>query len=377
MEMILGLPPLDLFLKGTAAMRTYHLQHFNLWNDNYVQDTLAHRSHVNWCRSIRSSIEGLTLPGEVMCPRLNLTLNFEVSTDAIEQDSDSDAVTCYTDGSKQELGATGAGVHFPGGLCDDISIPLGHQSSVFQAEVLAITLAAERLLSIHSATPFSRVIIYSDSQAAIKATCSLRVKSTLVYQCICTLNSLAQLAGTRLQWTKAHVGTVGNETADWLAKQGSLAPCVGPEPMIPVSVSFCKREVESWIARTSRLNWLTLTSCRLTKELFPTPITWSASRKLLSLSRSKLRLVLQVLTGHGNFGAYLKLIGKRVEATCMKCNLGDETREHIVEDCPLYLRHRMGVLCEIQPNLHSIVKSCRFKQLADFLALSGRLADFD
>ena len=377
LEMILGLPALDLYLKGTAALGAYRLHYNNMWNDDYIRDTLAHRSHVNWCKDIKSSIRGLVLPGELVRPRLNLEINFETSTEAAEPDGDSDALTCYTDGSKLESGVTGAGVHFPGAVCGDISVPLGHHASVFQAEVLAIILAAERLISIHRVTPFDRVIIYSDSQAAIKATNSLKIKNALIDQCINTLNSLAELAVTNLQWTRAHVGTVGNETADWLAKQGALTPCIGPEPMIPVPVSYCRKEVDDWVEKNTLSNWLSISSCRLTKELFPAPVTQRVSRKLLDLSRSKLRLVLQVLTGHGNFGIHLKAIGKRDDATCRKCDLGEETREHIVEDCPLYLRHRMSVLCEIQPSLHSIVQSCKFNMLADFLMACGRLTDFD
>ena len=159
-----------------------------------------------------------------MCPRLNLKINFEIFSKAAEPDGDSDVLTCYTDDSKLESGVTGAGVHFPGAVCEDKSVPLGRHSSVVQAEMLTIFLAAERLISIHSVTPFDRVIIYSESQAAIKATNSLKIKSALIDQCINTLNSLAELVITKLQWTRAHVGTVGNETADRLAKEGALTP---------------------------------------------------------------------------------------------------------------------------------------------------------
>ena len=80
-----------------------------------------------------------------------------------------------------ESGEKGAGVHFPRGNDNDLVHYLGVHSSVFLAEVLAITLAAERLTStIPGETDVEGVTIYSDSQAAIKALASLRTRSKTV-----------------------------------------------------------------------------------------------------------------------------------------------------------------------------------------------------
>jgi ribonuclease HI len=377
LEMLLGLPRLDLFLRGEAAMGAYRLQRMELWNGSYIQDTLAHRSHVNWCKGALTNLEGARLPGDLICPWLNLKVDFVTCIDPAESDGDSDALTCFTDGSKKETGEAGVGVHFPGAVSADISGSLGRYSTVFQAEVLAIILAAERLINICGQSFTDRVIIYSDSQAAIKATAGLRVKSALVRQCVDTLNSLAALTNVRLQWTKAHVGTVGNETADWLAKQGTQSPCLGPEPIIPVSANYCKQEVKRWLEKVTHTEWVNLTTCRMTRLLFAAPIIRKGTAKLLTLARSKLRLVLQVITGHGNFGSHLKNTGRVADGTCKRCNLGEETREHIVEDCPCYMRSRMWELGDHRPDLLSIVQALKFGQLAEFLVASGRLEDYE
>ena len=46
LEMLLGLPPLHLFLKAEAILASYRLKCNGQWWGNKVKDTDAHRSHV-------------------------------------------------------------------------------------------------------------------------------------------------------------------------------------------------------------------------------------------------------------------------------------------------------------------------------------------
>ena len=204
LEMLLGMPLLTFFLKGIAVTGVYRLKHVGLWRDGYIQDTLAPQSHVNWCNGILRDLPVLAFPGDLSGPRLNLQVRFKTSTEASGHTEGGSTITCFTDGSKLESGRTGAGVHFPDGNADDLILHLGFHSSVFQAEILAITLAAECLTSIISRESVAEgVIIYSDSQAAIKAVTSLRTRSHTVNQCVNALNSLGHLTDVTLQWVKA------------------------------------------------------------------------------------------------------------------------------------------------------------------------------
>ena len=279
----------------------------------------------------------LAPPGDLGSPRLNLQARFRTSTDPCNPLEDEPTVACYTDGSKLESGRTGAGVHFPGGKINDLVIYLGYYSSVFQAEVLAITLAAERLANYVSQDhEVERVTIYSDSQAAIKAVSAIRTKSHMVEQCVDALNSLGTLTEVRVQWTRAHIGTIGNETADFLAKEGAMMRCAGPDPFLPVPYSACKMAVYRWISEDSKRKWSNLSSCKLTKELFPQPLNKRGCCRLLDLNRRKLRLTLQILTGHGNFGSHNKTIGKWADDTCDDVT-SDQRREITLwKNCLLY-----------------------------------------
>ena len=64
-----------------------------------------------------------------------------------------------------------------------------------------------------------RILIFSDSQAALKALSGLKVISRLVEECQEGLSVLAILNKVTLVWVPGHRGILGNEVADKLAGQ--------------------------------------------------------------------------------------------------------------------------------------------------------------
>ena len=69
------------------------------------------------------------------------------------------------------------------------------------------------------------IYISSDSQAALRAVASPRVKQLLVGNCIDNLNMLSQNNQVQLMWVPGHSDIEGNEQADILAKM-VLTQCV-------------------------------------------------------------------------------------------------------------------------------------------------------
>jgi ribonuclease HI len=83
------------------------------------------------------------------------------------------------------------------------AIPLGIFPSVFQAEVVPILLAAEKLLEF---ADHGKIVIHSDSQAALQVLNNPVVTSQTVLAAMLNLDTFAKKQVISLWWVKAHVG---------------------------------------------------------------------------------------------------------------------------------------------------------------------------
>ena len=88
-----------------------------------------------------------------------------------------------------------------------------------------------------------RILIFYDSQAAIKALSSPKVTSGLVTECLDALSVLASLNEVTLVWVPGHCGITGNEEADKLARQASATPLFGPEPALEIPRCSAKEAI--------------------------------------------------------------------------------------------------------------------------------------
>ena len=160
----------------------------------------------------------------------------------------------YTDGSRID-GQCGAGFSiykYKTNIASNCA-NLPTTSTVFQAEIIGIKLACEELIKIQEERNVKYVKIFSDSQAAVAALDSNEITSQAVKDARTALNKLAGTTKhTVLVWIKAHVGHVGNEAADQLAKQGTVS-----EKSIKIGIPHCemKRLVEDLIRKKWDSEW--------------------------------------------------------------------------------------------------------------------------
>jgi hypothetical protein len=58
-----------------------------------------------------------------------------------------------------------------------------------------------------------------------------------------------------VMWVPGHECIAGNETADHLAKTGSVHPFTGPEPACGLSFKVAKRVVKDWMNKKHIKQW--------------------------------------------------------------------------------------------------------------------------
>ncbi|KAJ8934170.1 hypothetical protein NQ318_010676 [Aromia moschata] len=119
---------------------------------------------------------------------------------------------------------------FTDGLQTAPKLAIRPERDVFQAEIYAILACGMEILKT---APKRRTIqICTDSQTALMAIESSKVKSRLVLDCKKILNDLASCNRVILTWVPGHSGVPGNEEADRLARLGSIGYPIGPEPIL-------------------------------------------------------------------------------------------------------------------------------------------------
>ena len=150
----------------------------------------------------------------------------------------------------------------------------------------------------------------------------------------------------------------------------------GPEAWVPVPRN-CTFIIKQWVQNKAAVFWMSLNTCRQTKDNFPVPIKQIGAKALLRLDRLGLRHVIQVLTGHCNLAKHRHITGHVVSPDCPMCGLGVETPQHLVESCPIYYRlrdkHLKGTLTELK----EIASDYKWINLSKFLRATSRLENFD
>ncbi|KAI5643461.1 RNase H domain-containing protein [Phthorimaea operculella] len=333
-------------------MAAVRLKHAGLWHYPRGNHTII------WNRAL-SNVPLIEAP----CDRIPKTLVFDklyqIRLSETERDqSGVNEVRIYTDGSKSKTG-TGAGV-FSLDLNIKLSQPLGEHSSIFQCECVAITLAANAVMQRKMENHGIRIL--SDSMAVLMALKSNTMSSSLIYECHLALQTIATNNKVTLQWIKGHSGSLGNDAADELARRGSEVEVAGPTPYLPIPFN----QIRTWIRHQTQTQhnarWASITTCRQSKEAVPA-LSPRLTKRLLSLQRSDLRIMVGMLTGHCQLNKHLFTINATDSPLCRGCLNAEETASHVILACEGVAIHR----AEILDNPGSLQEACeRPRRLLSF-----------
>ncbi|UYV80245.1 hypothetical protein LAZ67_18002138, partial [Cordylochernes scorpioides] len=222
------------------------------------------------------------------------------------------AITIYTDGSRDELGHTGSGclIKTTNGI-EKMNRRNPDFCSVFRSELIAIY---EALKSIRN-TNYQDIWILTDSRSAIQHlshTGELRDKvsrNIIVY-----LQKLSKTSKIHLQWIPSHVGIEGNEAADVLAKKGT-------KELLPQKNKLTFKEIETIAETKINKNWRIPPKHSWYSEVNP-------GGALNIRNRQHQTTLTRFRTGH------LKPLkienNNKIYPTCPKCSLSPAAPEHIL-----------------------------------------------
>jgi ribonuclease HI len=342
LNIVLNVPPLDLFIKFEVRRSYFRLE--GMLRKRYYPS--CNYGHHKAAKALYDEMNiGRVTPDftdEIIYPQ-----RFKTAISSGCPEPDEDRIQIFTDGSKLSDGKTGYGVFFNiAGSDHRHKQHLGTFPTVFQAEVLAIQRGCElihRHLDLHPRLP-RKVTIYSDSQSAIQALSSRKMKSKTVRNCRIALNDLGrERVSVRLRWVKAHVGIYGNEQADSLAKEAAETVGDVPPPDVPRSYSFYRQLFKDFMYEEWKLRWQRGDPefCRQTKIWFDGPCP-SVSHAILMQDRETFSRLVRWLTGH----AFLRLQNFRAtpnvtpQSVCRLCKQVPERADHLLLHCPClrYLR---------------------------------------
>ena len=137
----------------------------------------------------------------------------------------------------------------------NFSFPLGKFDKVFQTEIYAILQCVYENIRTYKN---KRILIFYDTQAAIKALGGPMVNSGLVAECLDYLSALASLHRITFAWVSEYRGVFGNEGDDKLASQASVIPLLGPEPALDIPKCLVREAVKNWTETQHLRTWIDL-----------------------------------------------------------------------------------------------------------------------
>ncbi|GIY45304.1 uncharacterized protein CDAR_246041, partial [Caerostris darwini] len=293
LQVLAGVPPLDIQLK--------HL----------------HKIHLIKLGRSQVTINGLTIqPNSItfrkpfLKPWTKTAINWNHFSDNMQ------GTLIYTDGSKINDRVGGAFVVLEQDKeTYSQTFRLSDSVKVFMAELAAIEKALDFAIE-HSKSPAN---IISDSRSVLLA---LENLNNLDPSILNIKDKILNYTGqVRLFWIKAHVGHMGNERADVLAKE----PTTNPDIQHPTvaNLHFIKQLIKKEILAEWQDRWSNSTKGREVFLLLPRVNVTRVQGDFY---------VNQLISGHGALAAYQhRFFGKAADCTC---GHPLEDRKHLIYDCP-------------------------------------------
>jgi ribonuclease HI len=342
LEIIHNIMPLDIFITETAVNTIVRC------NPSRVDRGFTFMTdHISSLRNVAHTC-GINFDNIDRTRSRMAHKSFTMSTTKTENHSPP-GITIFTDGSKIG-GRSGFGlVIFDEGVpIYDMAEPLDPSCTVFQAELWALNCAARALAELK--IKHKQITIFTDSMSSVFALKSTDCRNFLVQDTIFKLNSLSRSNKIHLQWTKAHVGTQGNEMADRLAKEGALT--IGPTKYFQkLSNNQSKAMVHQFFVFLWHRRWCADPAYRQSRFWYPIPNA-KKSAIILSLSRTEAAILIQFITGFNNLNHHSYNKSEIDIEICRLCLEETEDCTHLSTSCPAINELRIECFGPFGPKHH-------------------------
>ena len=253
----------------------------------------------------------------------------------------------YTDGSKTDEAVAAAAV------CNGnvFSNRLPKTASIFSAEAKAILLA----LNFIECTFHNQFVIFSDSKSVLQAIQNLNWKNPLIYS-ILKKYDLLYNSNKRIVffWIPSHIGIIGNEKADYAAKE-ALKKNISN---FPLPSSDFKHSCSFYVLKLWQANWGKDVGNKLLNikpKIGETPLHSSVRREDVVITRLRI--------GHSYF-THSHLLLNIPNPVCSHCKTVISVK-HLILDCPLYENYRYSF--QLSDSIFEFFQKNHSRLIIDFL----------
>ncbi|RVE50582.1 hypothetical protein evm_004809 [Chilo suppressalis] len=232
--------------------------------------------------------------------------------------------------------------------------------TVFQAELYAILQATECVLG----KGWKEAAVLSDSRSSLQSLADPDSSHPITKAIQGNLAQLRDNGQTvSLYWIRAHVGVIGNERADQLAKGAALG-LKSKSHYDCCPISFVKRHVRAVTKAKWESRYRSENTAATTKAFFPCGESAFGVVRKIEMDG----IAAQIFTGHGGFSAYLHRFKKKDTPRCVCDPNTEEDIFHVLLDCPLYSRERHDAQTALntplrKDNLKEIMIESKYREI--------------
>ena len=167
----------------------------------------------------------------------------------------------------------------------------------------------------------------------------------MVYNTIIALHRAGIDRNIQLTWTRAHVGTAGNERADEGAKKGSTL-----DIKIPAGIpkAETKGKIKEYFYKEWSTEWEKYSKARMMKLFYGKPDE-NQAKYVLKLGRLELSRFIKLVTGHNGLFYFMNKVDPDINAICRFCLEEDETFYHLATECPALRQKQIEIFLDKLP----------------------------